>query len=492
MAIQYSANIDDVVKQLGTRNNGLYTNEWLIGDEKNNEIAMYELGTSHTKLWRSSKDEWFNGTTGFYWGNNNAKDMDVKLEYLPDPQGAPEYVPFVPTGRDLEWQDLYRQYKGQIDEQFAFKAFDSAPLVSRTTMDAKVASSAMANNMMVWAEFGRPNESVWGAPRDGSSSPNHGLFPGGYHLFNAKERAGQNASVPVKPEESDKPALVSYKEQTDKLWQGWVLPASEADTWFVAGSAAYYRTLQAKDVHEAVEAERIRYRGLQLSGDVAGFRSEEIKGELFLDALRQKMGDEPFLKLMSDYFAANTTKTVTARSFLEVAKVPFDVAGPGDGPAYLPEDIHDRLASAVIVYGTAREAGTNRYAAELLRTRYRDRDQREVPIYKDFEATDALLAHKDVVFVGRPETNSALAAWREKIGLDYPAAVFKVDGKTYASERNALVFASKNPIDATHMVVVYAGNSPLETARSLNGEEEKPWFALEDGKSEASKSGGDH
>jgi hypothetical protein len=214
------------------------------------------------------------------------------------------------------------------------------------------------------------------------------------------------------------------------------------------------------------------------------FRLEEIKGELFLDALRQKMGDEPFLKLMSDYFAANTTKTVTAQSFLDVAKTPFELADLGDGPAYLPGDIRDRLASAVIVYGTVREAGTNRYAAEQLQIRYRDRNQREVPIYKDFEATDMLIGHKDVVFIGRPETNSALAAWRERIGLDYSAAVFKVDGKTYASERNSLVFAAKNPLDPTHMAVVYAGNSPLETARSLNAEDQKPWFALEDGKSD--------
>ncbi len=71
MAIQYGGNIDEVVSQLGTRNNGLYTNEWLIGDAKNNEIAMYELGTNKSKLWRSSKNEWFGGTTGFYWGDNN-------------------------------------------------------------------------------------------------------------------------------------------------------------------------------------------------------------------------------------------------------------------------------------------------------------------------------------------------------------------------------------------------------------------------------------
>ena len=97
MATQYGGNVDEMVKQLGTRNNGLYTNEWLIGDAKNNEIAMYELGTNHVKLWRSSKNEWFGGTPGFYWGDNNAKDLTIKLEYLPDPQGAPEYVPYVPA-----------------------------------------------------------------------------------------------------------------------------------------------------------------------------------------------------------------------------------------------------------------------------------------------------------------------------------------------------------------------------------------------------------
>jgi hypothetical protein len=496
MAIQYAANIDDVVKQLGTRNNGLYTNEWLIGDAKNNEIAMYELGTNHTKLWRSSKDEWFNGTTGFYWGDNNAKDLAVNLEYLPDPAGAPQYVPFVPAVRDLAWQDLYRQYKGQIDEQFAFKAFDSAPLVASTTMDAKIATSDMANGMMVWSEFGRPNQSVWTNPADAAapSSPNHGLYPGGYYLMSAEPGEGLRSAIAAnekarlaapKSEEKKKPELVSWKDKTDQLWKGWLLPASDADIWFVAGSAAYYRTLQAKDVQKEVEAERVRYRGLQLAADNAQnrFRIEMTKGVLLLDALRQKMGDGPFLKLMSDYLAANTTKKVTAESFLTAAKVPFtlDIA---DGPAYLPEDIRNHLATAVIVYGTTREAGTNRYAAELLQQRYRDRSQREVPLYKDFEVTDTLLAHKDVIFIGRPETNAALTRWGDKIGLDYQAGVFKVDGKTYASERNSLVLAAKNPLDATRMVVIYAGNSPLETARSLGASEDKPWFVLTDGKTE--------
>ncbi len=479
MAIQYAANIDEMVAQLGTRNNGLYTNEWLMGDAKNDEIAMYELGTNHTKLWRSSKNEWFGGTPGFYWGDNNAKDIQVKLEYLPDPQGAPKYVPFVPAVRDLAWMDLYKKNKGQIDEQFAFKAFDSAPLVAATTMDAKVTNSAMASRMMVWGEFGRPNETV-AAARD---TTNHGLYPGGYYLFSATTSvpAGPNAE---KKDPARKAVAVSWKNTPEKLWKGWILPASDADTWFAAGSAAYHRVLQSDDVEKAMDAQRIRYRGLKLSPESPDvrFRLDEVSGTLFLDALRRKMGDDEFLKLMNGYFADNTTKTITAQSFLDAAKAKYDVPDPGDGPAYLPGDIGRRLASAVIVYGTTSEAGVNRYVAEQMQTRFRERDQRDVAIYKDFEAPSDLLARKDVIFIGRPETNSALAAWADKLALDYHGAVFKLNGKTYASERNSLVFAARNPVDASHMVVVYAGNSPLETARSVSAMGETAALALEDGK----------
>ena len=76
------------------------------------------------------------------------------------------------------------------------------------------------------------------------------------------------------------------------------------------------------------------------------------------------------------------------------------------------------MASAVIVYGTVREAGANRYAAEQMQDRFLDRYESRVPIYKDFEATDDLLRHRDVVFVGRPEANSALALWSGRLGLD--------------------------------------------------------------------------
>ena len=48
-AIQYGDNVDKVVELLSTKNNGLYTNEWIIGDARTNEIAMLELGTYKTQ-----------------------------------------------------------------------------------------------------------------------------------------------------------------------------------------------------------------------------------------------------------------------------------------------------------------------------------------------------------------------------------------------------------------------------------------------------------
>lgn len=474
-AIQYGGNVDEVVERLGTRNNGLYTNEWLIGDGKNNEIAMYELGTAHTKLWRSSKNEWFGGTTGFYWGDNNAKDLQVRLEYVPDPQGAPVYLPYSPYGRDAAWQDFYHKYRGQIDEQFGFLAFRTAPLVSAATMDAKVATADMAQRLMVWAAFGRPNQTEW-APPAGSRpryAKNDGLYPSGYRLFRGEISGGLRAAIqanertrvtPAAPVKAESPAPAKAFEK-ERLWKGWILPASDADVWFVAGSAAYYRDLQADDLEQRMSVRRATYRRLQIAAAPDDRQSlETVKGVLFLDTLRGKLGDDAFLKLMRDYFAAHTTQTVTAQSFLDKAGVAF-TADAGDGPAYLTTDIWHRLHSAILVYGTVREAGANRYAAEQLQKEFLNAYQSAVPMRRDFEVTDEDLRSRDVIFVGRPEANSALAAWGPRPGLDYGEDVFSINGQAHASERDAVVFAGKNPLDPAHMALVVAGNDALRTVK---------------------------
>jgi hypothetical protein len=146
--------------------------------------------------------------------------------------------------------------------------------------------------------------------------------------------------------------------------------------------------------------------------------------------------------------------------------VPFEFTEPEDGPAYLLTDIYRHLPTAILVYGTGREAGTNRYAAEQIQSDLLDDYESAVPIYKDFEVSDDMLRHRDVIFIGRPQANSALAAWAGRIGLDYPGAAFRIDGAVYASEREALLLAAKNPFDPAHMVLIVAGNSALRTERA--------------------------
>jgi len=481
-AIQYGDDIDKVVEILSTRNNGLYTNEWLIGDAKNNEIAMFELGTYKTKLWRSSKNEWFGGTEGFYWGDNNAKDLNVRLEYKPDPQGNPEYVPYVPMARDLKWQELYQKYRGNIDEQFAFLAFRTAPLVSGTTMDAKVATSDMASRLMVWAAIGKPNQTPWLADEWGrkSYSKNDGLFPSGYRLFTSEPPP---PSVVAPAPDNDK--TTTHHQPPTTLWSGWLLPASSADDWFVAGSTAYYRDLKSKHLEDNMQAHWAAYRRLQLEESNGRTRNEmEMhKGAIFLDSLRSQLGDEKFLKLMKDYFEANTTKHVTAQSFLDAAGVKFAMPAEQGKAVYLAGDIHSRLGSALIVYGTGADAGANRYAAGQLQNSFFTWFESEIPIRKDFEATEDELRSHDVIFVGRPESNSALAALAARIGLDYSQALFRINGKPHAYERAALLLAAPNPLDSKRMVLVMAGNDALDTVKLAASDFPGTQFAIfEDGK----------
>lgn len=465
-AIQYGGNIDDVVALLSARNNGLYTNEWLLGDAKTNEIAMFELGTYKSRLYRSSKNDWFGGTQGFYWGDNNAKDLAVRLEESPDPNGASTYIPYVPTARDLKWQDLYHAYKGKIDEQFGFLAFDTAPLVSATAMDAKVVTADMASRMMVWADFGKPNERErLPSPADREEySANDGLYTSGYRLISTAplpavaDARNQGAHTWI-----EEPPVPNYG---NRLWSGWVLPASAADTWFVSGSAAYYDDLNSRSIPNAMAAHWAEYRALSLVPDPTPkqrFELETAKGVLFLDQLRRNLGDDRFFKLMASFFAAHKTQSVSAQSFLDAAGVRFSLPPDPGGAMYVASDLRNRLASTILVYGTMSDAGANRYSAEQLQKGFFRFLEHAVPIRKDFEVSDEELRTHDVIFVGRPETNSALAAWQSKIGLDSSAGLFHIDGRDHASETEALVFAAANPLDQHRMVLVVAGNSALET-----------------------------
>jgi hypothetical protein len=503
-AIQYGDSVSKVAELLTIKNNGLYTNEWIVGDSRTNEIAMLELGTYRTKLYSSAKNEWFGGTEGFYWGCNNAKDLNVRLEYVPDPHGTPEDLPFVPATRDIKWQQMYQQYKGKIDEGFAALAFRTAPLVSSTTMDAKITNTDMAKKMMTWALFGKPNQREWvpSQMQKDQFAGNDGLYSSGYRLFQGHPADaikmlldGASKAAPISAQNGGevtgggrggRRGRGGAQNADDRLWKGWILPASDSDVWLTAGASEYHSVATSPDAEKQIEAYRARYRAAALEGEqvlskIASSTMSanwhtlaEAKGVLLLDALKKSMGDDKFFALMKDFFEKNTTKTVRTADFVAAAGADQQsllakwLNGTGlpntaDGPMYIAGDLRGRLNSAIIVYGTHLETGANRYAAEQWQKLFLDGFESAVRIYKDFEVTERELADHDVLFIGRPETNSALEAWAKPLGLDYDGEVFRLSGKDHSSENEALVLAGTNPANKNRMVLIAAGNSPLGT-----------------------------
>jgi hypothetical protein len=107
-AMQYAASIDDYVKIMLDGNNGGYANDWLLADRKTGEIARFELGLQHNKLWRT-KD-------GYFVGSNFASDPAVIRDETTFDPNNPAYSP---NARHVRWDQLMEANRGKIDTTLA-------------------------------------------------------------------------------------------------------------------------------------------------------------------------------------------------------------------------------------------------------------------------------------------------------------------------------------------------------------------------------------
>ncbi len=370
-ALQYGDSIDKVVEILKEDNNGLYTNEWLLGDTKTNEIAMFELGTHKTKLYRSSKNEWFGGTEGFYWGCNNTKDLDVRLETIPGSNDRPANMVFRPSDRDKTWVKLYDGWKGKIDAEFGKLAFTTPPLAAFHSVDAKFTTTDMAKELKTFALFGPPLGRTWqpsfedkqkypeiqplvgnpwailtaNAPPvvklEGPAVVDLNGLEGGGGRFGSGNTGGGNG-VGSDAEATEPPTT----------WHGTVLPKSDADVWLATAFANYERIVaQEKGVQtgrgrgraggagggsdkDGLLVSLFAYRSdyefgvrtgkeMPLSKTVSDIRTDAWhriasgKGVLFLNELRTEVGADKFDKAMDEFGRANAGKEVTTAQFKE-------------------------------------------------------------------------------------------------------------------------------------------------------------------------------
>jgi len=353
-AAQYASSIDDVVRILTTRNNGLYTNDWLIGDAKTDETAILLLGTEKHKLWRSSSGDFPGGTKGFFWSVNNAKDPDVRKEYVPDPSNAPFDVVFGAVNRDVTFFNYYQREKGHIDAISAVNTVATSPINRPHACDGKVTTSEMAEKMVFMAHFGKvtlrekfPERGSRRMPDLPNAIPHLTL---GYTVFSpvaiteklkALRAAAAQGKTPPGLQKDSGSAKPVYTFDRKALWLNTVYPARDADNWFVSGTAAYWQMLNGLPMDAVAASASLRDQLADLNyrlqytmvreGSLAPAKAERrydgyksyvvprVRGTFLLHQLRLKMGNDLFAKAMGDIHTTFREKPLSTAEFVRRA-----------------------------------------------------------------------------------------------------------------------------------------------------------------------------
>lgn len=500
-AMQYGSTIDDVVKILIEKNNGLYTNEWLLGDANTNEIAMLELGTTTHTLRRSSRNEWYL-TEGFYWGCNNTKDLAVRLDTQASLVDRPQDLSWKPSDRDRAWLKLFSAHRGKIDAEFGKLAFRTSPLAGKPSLDAKVTTAALAKELKSHALFGPPTGRLWEVTQREKEKYHdvRSLVPNDWALLTAnKPTFGKPRKI---TDFTDKLPERLNDPHTIPAWHGTLLPKSDEAVWLTAGFAAYERVVALEASlkkrsggaltpidNERIELALFQHNASYLAAIAAKptWRSPSsnkspmpIERELDRDRwhaeqvglgvhrlarLRERLGDDIFLKEIDTFGRGYAGKTVTSVDFVNALNLKL-----GDLDYGLPSNSERRPVSitgwmndpesTVIVYGTRGDAAGNKVAARELQRTFRVKwTLHDIPVIEDTEMNDTALAAKHVLLIGRPIVNAMTRKLESAFPVTFGEASAVVNGKAYAHERSAVIVGGVNPFDPHYSTVVIAGFS---------------------------------
>ncbi|UCF49681.1 MAG: PQQ-binding-like beta-propeller repeat protein [Thermoplasmatales archaeon] len=156
-AIQYSDSIDEMVNYFIIRNNGLFANEWIIGDTKTGEIATLELALFNYALKKTKN--------GFYWSVNAPRDDKVRWELSSilglGLIGRILKLKYKPQSRDVKFEEYSDKYYGKIDVDIARKMMSTFPICDvlddKVIMfDCKVTDTQLVKDFGVWTFMGNP------------------------------------------------------------------------------------------------------------------------------------------------------------------------------------------------------------------------------------------------------------------------------------------------------------------------------------------------
>jgi hypothetical protein len=184
-AMQYSRSIDDFVKIMLDRNNGGYANDWLLGDNRTGEIALFELGLKNHSV-RRTKDGCFFGAN--FPDSPKLLRKETKFDTAEKTSS--------PNARKVRWEQLIAENKGKIDldlgKRFETDDFDVitnrrganertlcgrvetsphgvpewdwGPFYPGGTVQSKVTDGSLAEKMTFWAQVGHDGSDFLAEP----------------------------------------------------------------------------------------------------------------------------------------------------------------------------------------------------------------------------------------------------------------------------------------------------------------------------------------
>lgn len=336
-AAQYASGIDEAAAILFKQNNGLYTNDWTMADTKTDEGACFLLGTEKTKMWRTGTKGKPADTPGnhkdFIWANNNNRDLEVRSEYGANPDNAPADLAFNTWNRDIAFQEAFKAMGGTgFDLDNATRLLATSPINRPHACDAKLTTSEMAEKLVFIAHQGKTTlrEKMvggrWIADLPGATPH----LTHGYTAFSpiwvseklqaAKAAWSKEKAVKAAPVPDVAGVKEAYGFESKLLWTGTVKPASDAENWFLSGSAAYWQQMKhlpavpakAFDTQSAALAD-LATRHLWLDAKegaraplatttaydrYGAYQIPRIRGVFALHQLRLHLGNAAFAKAM--------------------------------------------------------------------------------------------------------------------------------------------------------------------------------------------------
>jgi hypothetical protein len=263
---------------------------------------------------------------------------------------------FSPWNRDIAFNEFYDEHAGEIDAIAGVNLWATSPINRAHACDGKITTTEMAEQMVFLAHHGKvtlrekfPTGGWRYLPDLPGAEPHLSLGYATISPIFVNDRLQALRGASVRDEVGEPPGLelgergASFEIDRAELWRRTVFPATPAESWFVSGSAAYWKILDglsdedpvaaAEQLGDQLASMAVRYQyTVSREADLAArdahraydrygpYLLPRIKGTFALHQLRLLLGNERFLEVMRTVHDRYAEREMSTDEFIETAE----------------------------------------------------------------------------------------------------------------------------------------------------------------------------